>query len=182
MLWQNTGINQWMTVLHSQFSVMFLLVSICLDMWNKINYKKFMLIFSSSIQKKFITDYWIAFGAWLLAHTCGYGRLDWLIDASLSSFHKKATVALSFGRIRTRLGVDIFQVFRLTFDFFPHKFAACSKPPSRDNHCKASYPRTQQRDQGADWTHDHAIRVGLKIIVKRRKNDAFTLLATLPTL
>ena len=32
------------------------------------------------------------------------------------------------------------------FDFFPRKFAACSKPPSRDNHRKASYPRTQQRD------------------------------------
>ena len=29
---------------------------------------------------------------------------------------------------------------------------ACSKPPSRDNHRKASYPRTQQRDQGAGWT------------------------------
>ena len=72
-----------------------------------------------------------------------------LIDASLSSFHEKATVALSFGRIRTRLVVDIFQVFRLTFDFLPHKFAACSNPPSRDNHRKASYPRTQQRDQGA---------------------------------
>ena len=40
------------------------------------------------------------------------------------------------------------QVFRLTFDFFPYKFAACSKPQNKDNHRKASYPRTQQRDQG----------------------------------
>ena len=39
--------------------------------------------------------------------------------------------------------------FRLMFDFLPRKFAACSKPPSRDNHRKASYPRTHQRDQGA---------------------------------
>jgi len=36
------------------------------------------------------------------------------------------------------------------FDFLPlnlllAEFAACSKPPSRDNHCKAPYPRTQQR-------------------------------------
>ena len=45
------------------------------------------------------------------------------------------------------------------FNFFPRKFAACSKPPSRDNYRKASYPRTQQRDQGAGWTHDPAIRV-----------------------
>ena len=48
------------------------------------------------------------------------------------------------------------------FDFFPRKFAACSKPPSRDNYRKASYPRTQQRDQGASWTHDPAIRVVVK--------------------
>ena len=91
---------------------------------------------------------------------CGYSRLDWLIDASLFSFHKKATVALSFGRIRTRLGVNInFQVFRLTFDFFPHKFAACSKPLSRDNRRKASYPRTQQHDQDVRWTHVYVTRV-----------------------
>ena len=29
------------------------------------------------------------------------------------------------------------------------EFAACSKTTSRDNHRKTSYPRTQQRDQGA---------------------------------
>ena len=58
-------------------------------------------------------------------------------------------VALSFGQIRTRLGVNNnFQAFRLTFDFFPHKFAACSKPLSGDNRRKASYPRMQQHDQG----------------------------------
>ena len=28
----------------------------------------------------------------------------------------------------------IFQAFRFTFDFFPSKFASCSKPPSRGNH------------------------------------------------
>jgi len=33
--------------------------------------------------------------------------------SSLSSYHEKATVALYFGRIRTRLGVVHFQVFRL---------------------------------------------------------------------
>ena len=44
------------------------------------------------------------------------------------------------------------------FKFFSIEFAACSKPPSRDNHRKASYPKTQQRDQGAGWTH--MIRLG----------------------
>ena len=48
------------------------------------------------------------------------------------------------------------------FDFFPRKFAACSKPPSRDNYRKASYPGTQQRNQGAGWTHDPTIRVVVK--------------------
>jgi len=35
--------------------------------------------------------------------------------SSLSSSHEKATVALYFGRIRTRLGVFHFRVFRLIF-------------------------------------------------------------------
>ena len=39
---------------------------------------------------------------------------------------------------------------RIFSNFSPLKFAACSKPPSRDNHRKASYPRTQERDQGAN--------------------------------
>ena len=34
------------------------------------------------------------------------------------------------------------------FEFLSTKFAACSKPPSRDNY-KTSYPRAQQRDEGA---------------------------------
>ena len=54
-------------------------------------------------------------------------------------------------------------------------FAVCSKPPSRDNHrtCKLPYPRTQQRNQGRvePRSCDHG----------RRKNDTFTILATLPS-
>ena len=36
--------------------------------------------------------------------------------------------------------------------FLSTEFAACTKPPSRDNHRKASYPRMQQRDQGTGRT------------------------------
>jgi len=54
-------------------------------------------------------------------------------------------VAPYYGRIRTRLRVVHFQVFRLFFDFLPTEFAACSKPPSRNNHRKVLYPKTQQR-------------------------------------
>ena len=42
-----------------------------------------------------------------------------------------------------------FQRFNVPVDFFEFlstEFAACSKTPSRDNHRKASYPKTQQRD------------------------------------
>ena len=35
------------------------------------------------------------------------------------------------------------------FKFLLTEFAACSKPPSRDNYRKTSYPRMQERDQGA---------------------------------
>jgi len=55
---------------------------------------------------------------------------------SLSSCHKKATMAL-FGQIRTRLGVVHFRVFRLFLWLLTTEFAACSMPPSRDNHRKA---------------------------------------------
>ena len=83
--------------------------------------------------------------------------IDWCIFILLS---RESDGALCFGRIRTRLGVDHFSKLSCwRFDFFPRKFAACSKPPSRDNYRKASYPRTQQRDQGAGWTHDPTIRV-----------------------
>ena len=78
--------------------------------------------------------------------------IDWCIFILLS---REIDGALYFGRIRTRLRVD-------HFPSFPRKFAACSKPPSRDNYRKASYPRTQQRDQGGGWSYDPAIRVVVK--------------------
>jgi len=61
---------------------------------------------------------------------------------SLSSCYEKATVALYFGRIRTRLGVVHFRVLRLLLWLLATEFAVCSKPPSRNNHRKAPYPRT----------------------------------------
>ena len=53
-------------------------------------------------------------------------------------------------------------------------FPSCSKPPSRDNHPEACYPRTIQYDR---------VQVEPRLCNQgRRKNDAFTLLAALPTL
>ena len=57
--------------------------------------------------------------------------------------------------------------FRLMFDFLSHKFAAYSKPLSKDNHRKASYPRTQQRKQGASLTQDHAVVVKMMPLPSR---------------
>jgi len=40
------------------------------------------------------------------------------------------------------------------------EFAACSKPPSRNNHHKALYPRTQQRVRwGWELNLNHAIMI-----------------------
>jgi len=52
--------------------------------------------------------------------------------SSLSSCHERATGALCFGRIRTRLGVVHFRVYRLFLLLLTTEFAACSKPPSRN--------------------------------------------------
>ena len=75
--------------------------------------------------------------------------------------------------IRTCLGVSNDPMFLcFFFEFLSTEFAACSKLLSRDNHRKASYPRTQQRDQGGGWTQT--------IRSESSKNDAFTHSATLP--
>ena len=52
----------------------------------------------------------------------------------------------SLDESRAALKLTTFKDFRLTFDFFPCKFAARSKPPSKDNHRVASYPTMQQRE------------------------------------
>jgi len=70
-----------------------------------------------------------------------------LFVPSLSSCQEKATVALYFGRIRTRLEAVHFQVFRLFLLLLTTEFAACSNLPIRDIHHKAPYARTQQRVQ-----------------------------------
>ena len=70
-----------------------------------------------------------------------------------------------------------FQRFNVTVDFFEFlstEFNACSKQPSRDRHCKVSYPRmqlnvTRVRVEPRSCNHDH------------HKNGTLTLSATLPT-
>ena len=63
-----------------------------------------------------------------------YFSLHWLLRA-WRNLH------LIWSFLRSKVSVDFFELL-------PTEFAACSKPPSRDNHRKASYPRTQGRDQG----------------------------------
>ena len=56
-------------------------------------------------------------------------------------------------------------VINVPVDFFElvlTEFAACLKPPSRDNYCEASYPRTQQRDQDEGWTQIMRLESSLK--------------------
>ena len=51
-----------------------------------------------------------------------------------------------FGKIRACQRVSLNSL--IIFEFLSTDFCACSKTPSRDNHYKASYARTQLRDQG----------------------------------
>ena len=103
--------------------------------------------------------------------------VDWLIDWLVHLYPpitRKRRCAMLWTNPHPLRSWLFSKLYSWRLDFFPHKFAACSKPPSRDNYCKACNPRTQQRDQSAGWAHDHAIRIVVK-------NDAFTLLATQPT-
>ena len=89
-------------------------------------------------------------------------RCDWLIDWLVHLYPpitRKRRCAMLWTNPHPLRSWPFSKLSCWHFDFFPRKFAACSKPPSRDNYRKASYPRTQQRDQGAGWTHDPAIRV-----------------------
>jgi len=53
---------------------------------------------------------------------------------------------------------NTFPSFPVNSLVFTIEFAVCSKPLSRDNHCKVPYPRTQQRVQrGWEVNLDHAI-------------------------
>ena len=77
-----------------------------------------------------------------------------------------------FGRILTRSGADRFRAFRSTFDFFPHNFAACSKPPSKDI---IIVKRPFQEPINATW-----LRVGPRSRDQgRHKNDNFIFSTTL---
>ena len=65
------------------------------------------------------------------------------------------------GGICTCLGVSDVPVD--FFEFLSTEFAACSKPPSRDNYRKASYPRAQLTAwPGCGLNPDHSIRVVVK--------------------
>jgi len=99
-----------------------------------------------------------------------------VLVTSLSSCHAKATVALYFERIRTGFGVVHFRVFRLLLLLLTAKFAACSKPLSRDNHRKAPYSKTQQRvRRGWELNLYHAI-----VITRSPSKGVLTLSVTLP--
>jgi len=91
-----------------------------------------------------------------------------LFVSSLSSYHEKATVTLHFGGICTRLGVVHFCVFRLFLCLLTTEFAACLKPPSRDNQRALSKDATTcmmkvgVESRSRDCDHTVAIKTALK--------------------
>ena len=68
---------------------------------------------------------------WIRTGKSSLRTLIWLMDPCLSSTHEEATVSLILDESLPASELTIFQAFRLTFDFFPRKFAACLKPPSK---------------------------------------------------
>ena len=56
------------------------------------------------------------------------------------------------------LGVSFDLMFLWISSTISTEFAACLQLPNRSNYCKASYPRTQQRDQGADKCNHRLIQ------------------------
>jgi len=78
-----------------------------------------------------------------------------LFVQSLSSCHEKATVAIYFGRIRTRLWVVHFWVFRLFLWLLTTEFAACSKPSSKLSGLQVCYSCT-----GIYWINKSMAEMG----------------------
>ena len=70
--------------------------------------------------------------------------IDWCIFILLS--RESICDAILWRNTHTLWSWPFFHVFWVIFDFFPRKHAAGSKPKSKDNHPKASYPRMQQCD------------------------------------
>ena len=94
-------------------------------------------VWNSNYQKvRVIENHNILDWSMCILHSRGSGSGAFIVDDSSSPPYE----------------LTVLYVFRLTFDFSPCKFTRFSKPPSRDKHRKASYPMTQQRDQGAGWT------------------------------
>jgi len=82
-------------------------------LWQKNLYKllKISNYFKVSVILRFQVPLWL--NSHLFVYFNFFLFVVWLFFPCSSSFHEKATVALYFGRIRTRLGVVNFRVFRL---------------------------------------------------------------------
>ena len=100
--------------------------------------------------------------------------LFFFIDPYLSCTHEEATEAFLFWTNPHLLRSWPFSKFSgWRFDFFPRKFAACSKPPSRDNVIIVKRLIQGRNNVTRVWVEPRSCDRG------RRKNDAFTLSATL---
>ena len=67
-----------------------------------------------------------------------------MISASLSSYHEKAAEALDESKLAEEL--PSFASFPVEFLLLDSLIYCLLDSPSRNKHCKASYPRMQQRD------------------------------------
>ena len=115
-----------------------------------------------SVSGLLIKSLWFESSAFFEVRTCCC-----CCSAYLSSCHRTASDANLLDDLHTFHCIDYFVIgeirtclrsFRRSnvpldfFEFLPAEFATCSKQPNRDNHRKASYPRTHLGGQGAGWT------------------------------
>ena len=88
----------------------------------------------------------------------------------------KLFIAITISCLEESAAAKKFSVIPCSYEFrefLSTKFAVCSKPPSRDNHCKASYPRM----------YSNMTKVNIEPTPSDQswcKNDAFPLSLTLP--
>ena len=95
--------------------------------------------------------------AYLSCHRTASGANWWTISKLLN--------AINTSCLDQSCMLWIFQWFNIPvgfFEFLSMEFVACSKPPSRDSHCKSSYPRTHQRDQNGGLTQIISSELSLK--------------------
>ena len=114
---------------------------------------------STSFSKSILCKYWLTLKL-LLSFSVLHGSIKVVVvemDIYPVTVQRQGLTIIQsahfvIGGIHICIEVSMIQCFCGFLQILATEFAACWKLPIRDNHHKASYPRTKQCDQGASWT------------------------------